>query len=394
MVRDYPIISCDAHLEMAPEAWTKRIPAKHRDRGPRRIRLENGGDATLVENRPLRVCGLDLCGKPYEEYQPTGVTYEGSPGAGPPEQRIAEQDKDGVDAEILFPGVGGPVFWRGISNDQSYRAVIHAYNEFLVEDYCVVAPNRLIGLGLMPETGLTDARTELAYCAENGLKGVVLNAWPTGKTYPTEEDDLFWQDAINAGIAVTVHVVLRHTGGARSGPGLRYPIDLIGQDVQRAGVDPVKRIASFGMGGSLNAAQLLFGGTFERIPELQIYFAENQIGWIPQFYEQLDMLYDRNIHWSNRYFGLQPLERRPSEYLKEHIYWGFMNNPVGVKYRQDVGVKHVMWGADFPHSDCDWPRSQEVIADIFGGVAEDEQQMMLSTNAIEFFHLDDTGSTT
>ena len=48
-----------------------------------------------------------------------------------------------------------------------------------------------------------------------------------------------------------------------------------------------------------------------------------------------------------------------------------------------------MWATDFPHSETDWPNSQEMsIKPNFEGVPEDEVHRMIAGNAIEFFKLD------
>ena len=384
---DYRIVSADSHLEIGVDRWAHRVPKEHRDRAPRLIKLATGGDAWLIEGQPLKIVGLELCsGKTFDEFEPTGVAYEGSPGTGSPEQRITEQDLDGVDAEVLFPGIGGPSFWRGIANDDAYRAVIRAYNEFLAQEYTAVDRNRLIALGVIPETGIDHAVAELRYCARAGLRGVCLNAWPAGRTYPSEADDVFWREAIDLGMALTVHVVLRHLGGAKRGESLAYP-QQPPPDMSPVGMDPLKRMTTWNQGGGLNAAQLVFSGTFERIPDLQIYFAENNLGWLPMFFEQLDMLYDRNIHWAARYFGMRKVDGRPSDYIKQHSHWGFLNNPFGVKVRHEIGVDKVMWASDFPHSDSDWPHSRQVIDAIFAGVPQTEVRQMVCDNAVRFFHL-------
>src|SRR5713226_5577270 len=92
----YRIISADSHLEISPDRWAPRVPAMYRDRAPRLVKLPNGGDAIQIENRPLAVVGLAVTGKPYEEYEPTGVTYEDGHGSGSAEQRLREQDEDGI----------------------------------------------------------------------------------------------------------------------------------------------------------------------------------------------------------------------------------------------------------------------------------------------------------
>ena len=132
----YRCISADSHLEIRPDRYAKRVPAKYRDRAPKVITLEDGTLAVLQEGQPLeRLISNISCGLPYEERRPfdplPGESYETSPGTGSPEQRLREQDKDGVDAEVLFPGNVGPGFWRGIRNDHAYKAVMRSYNDWL-----------------------------------------------------------------------------------------------------------------------------------------------------------------------------------------------------------------------------------------------------------------------
>ena len=110
MPSKYRLFSADSHLEIAPSRWTDRIPVKYRDRAPRLIKLANGGDGIIIEGRPLYVVGLAIAGKPYERHELKGVSYEGSEGAGSPEQRLKEQERDGVDGEILYTSAGNLVF--------------------------------------------------------------------------------------------------------------------------------------------------------------------------------------------------------------------------------------------------------------------------------------------
>ncbi len=125
----YRVISADTHLQPAAETWVHRVPAQYRNRAPRTIRLENGTDAEIIEGRALHVFLGGMCGKPYDERSPIGGTFDGTPGGGPPEQRLHEQDLDGVDAEIIFAGASGISDWRGIKDNAAYRSIIHGYNE-------------------------------------------------------------------------------------------------------------------------------------------------------------------------------------------------------------------------------------------------------------------------
>ena len=167
MGREYRLMSSDGHLEVPPERWIHRMPEKYRDRAPKSITLPDGGDALLIEGQPLREANfLDLrAGRAEGQWQPFGLKVEGAAGIGPPEQRIKEQDEDGLDGEVLFPAqVAGPSLWRNISHDEPYKAVIRAYNDWLGEEYCPVDPDRLIGLGVMPWTNVDDCIAEMEHC--------------------------------------------------------------------------------------------------------------------------------------------------------------------------------------------------------------------------------------
>jgi predicted TIM-barrel fold metal-dependent hydrolase len=367
-------------LEISPQRWTGRVPAKYRDRAPRLVKLSNGGDGVVVEGRPLYVLGLAIAGKPYERHELSGLNYEGSEGAGTPEQRLQEQDQDGVDGEILYTSASNLTLWRGVKNDEAYLAVVHAYNAFLAEEYCAANRDRLIAMGAIPTHSVEAAVKEMTYCAQAGLKGMMLNTFPSGKSYPSREDDRFYAAALDLNMPLTVHVGMQ----LPDGPLFKYDKD---PGEVAFGGDPIRVLTRFAGGSGLNAVQLLLSGVFDRYPKLQIYWAETQTGWVPYFYEQLDDVYKRSKHWMERYFGFKPLKRQPSEYIREHCRWGFIYDPMGLRLRYDIGVDRIMWGNDFPHSAGDWPNSRRVIEEIFSGVPKDEKQKILIDNCVGFFHL-------
>ena len=168
MPRHYQCISGDSHLDIRPERWTPRVPKRWRERAPRTVVLANGNEGILVENRPPRSPGATtITGLPYEKHGLQKYWFEG-PGTGAPEQRLWEQDQDGVDAEVLYSHGSYAEFWRGIADDDAYKAMIRAYNEWLAEEYCAYNPHRLLGMGVLPDTGVDDAIAEMTYCATAG----------------------------------------------------------------------------------------------------------------------------------------------------------------------------------------------------------------------------------
>ena len=394
MARTYRYISADSHMEIDSKWWLERVPAALRDQAPHVVRLPDGSDAWLVEGVPLRQVPFDLYGgKGRDVWKPWGQNYATTPGTGPGEQRVAEQNQDGIDAEVLFPGVGsGPNFWRNIRDDDVYRACVRAYNDFLAEDYCSVAPDRLLSLGVIPMTGLADAIAELEHIARLGLKGIVMNAFPSGKGLPTPEDDTFWKAALDMRMPITVHQEFNREG-PRGGALLRYPKPL---DTKGGRLGPLTDLAAqtarFGRLGFLNGVQMALDGLFERFPTLEILFAETQIGWIPWAYEMADIRYERHRYWAEAELGWKPLPKKPTDYLREHILWGFQQDSVGVRLRDLIGVDKMLWATDFPHQESEFPHSYRVIEKNFAGVPANEIQQIVAGNAIRFFHLDATAA--
>ena len=97
-----------------------------------------------------------------------------------------------------------------------------------------------------------------------------------------------------------------------------------------------------------------------------------------------------NRFWAERHLGLPRLKHLPSEYLKEHAYWGFFEDRVGVRLRHEVGVERMMWSTDFPHVVTRWPKSLQALESQMVGVPQEERWNMVAGNAIKFFRLDHT----
>jgi len=388
----YRIISGDSHLEIDSKHWIDRIPAKYRDQAPRLVRQPDGSDVWAIGDKITRpAAAADLYGgKGRDQYVPFGGRYEGTPGTGRPDQRVREQDEDGIDAEVLFPSQqGGPKFWRRTPDDDAYKAIIRAYNAWLAEEYCSVNPDRLLGVGILPlARDVADSVAEMNYCARAGLRTVLLQGFPSGKPFPSKEDDRFWAAVLDLDMPISVHVDLDRSG-ERSGPLFKYPRESeeIMKKLNHDLVDQVGRFGPVRGNGSVAAVQWVLSGLFDRFPKLKIFFAENQIGWVPFFLQAADVRYNRHHRWAERLLGFTPLKHPPSEYIREHCLWGFQFDRIGVELRHKINVERLIWGSDFPHQESDWPESLSVIERNFAGVPEEEKQKMVCGNAVEFLHL-------
>ena len=384
----YNFISADSHLEVPTDTCAHRLPKQYQEWAPRKVILSDGGEGFVVKNsKPVVGMQSLFAGHTVEEYTPFGTPWSGA-GTGSAKQRIEEQDADGVDAEVLY---ASPQFLRlcrtSMSDINAYHAMLRAYNDWLAEEFCAENPDRLFGVGVIPVSTIDAAVAEMEHCKKLGLRTVNLGAFPAGHRYPSPEDDRFWAASLDLEMPLTVHVSLSARDDSKE-PVFVYP--KMPAAAEWASTDFVQRLYRYGYRGATNAVQMVVHGVFDRFPDLKIYFAENQIGWLPLFFQQLDRQYERSYHWAMRDLGVQPLKNRPTDYMGKHCYWGFFDDPMGVKFIDEIGIDNVMWSTDFPHLECAWPKSMQLAKEMFAGLSDEKRWKITAGNAIEYFDLDNS----
>jgi predicted TIM-barrel fold metal-dependent hydrolase len=377
MGRKYTVISGDGHIEIPPDPWVSHVPAKHRDRAPRLVHLPDGqGDGWIVEGRSMLWTGQNVSGAEPMKFSGCSYVEDGRPraGTGDAGQRLREQDEDGIDAEVLFAPLFASRFIQGISDREAYLAMVRAYNEWLAEDYCSVAPDRLIGNAIIPVSGLDDALAELDYAKSVGLRTVMLNEFPNGSSRAKPEDDAFWERSLELGLALSPH---GHFGQGR----MPKPQENPAAYPAWAGIS--RHTPENTPGTTL--AQMIVSGVFDRIPELRLYFAETNCSLLPGMLYYLDRDYDDTKEW----FGLS-LKRLPSEYVIDHCLFGMVQEVPAVKMAL-AGIMPMdwfIWGSDFPHAVNTFPKSAEFIAETFADLDEATRRKVLVDTAVSFFGLD------
>jgi predicted TIM-barrel fold metal-dependent hydrolase len=371
----YHVISGDGHLEIPPDPWIRHVPEEHRDRAPRLVRLRTGGEGWIVEGSPLIHNGQNVAaGRPLKVHGGSYWEPDGTPvpGTGDAVQRLREQDRDGVDAEVLYPPVFVTRFIENIEDREAYVAMVRAYNDFLAEDYCSVAPDRLIGNALIPASGIEDAVAELKRAHALGLPSVCMVSFPNGSGQPAPEDDAFWTAALELGMPLSAHGTMGERGNPLLTQSARGTFDLQTAMVSRTMAPPV-----------LCIARMILSGVLDRIPELRIYLAETNASWIPGVLYMMDDSYKIFRHW----YGVD-LAMAPSEYAWHHFSFGIVRDPLALRMRDLLHVDHIMWGSDFPHSVSSFPESRRWLDEIFAGCPDAVRRQVLVDNPCRFFHLD------
>ncbi len=106
-----PIISADSHITEAPDTYTAHIDPAWKDRAPKMIADEKLGDIFVVDGwkQPIPMGLVAAAGKSAKELATFGVKFEDlHRGGWDPNARLADQDRDGIRAEILYPTVPRP----------------------------------------------------------------------------------------------------------------------------------------------------------------------------------------------------------------------------------------------------------------------------------------------
>ena len=112
-----------------------------------------------------------------------------------------------------------------------------------------------------------------------------------------------------------------------------------------------------GMAMSFQAqlVSLVFEGVFERFPGLRVVCIEGGVAWLPALAWRMDRLFDE-LHDE-----VPELRRRPSEYLREHVW--LSTQPVEEPERPEqllqvfdrIGPDRLLFATDYPHWDYDDP---------------------------------------
>lgn len=366
-----PIISADSHVMEPPGTYIDRIDHKYRDRAPRVVFTPDRGDTYVIDGMTDTIpMGLvAAAGKTAEELGQAAVSARFEDlhrGGWDPVARIADQDRDGVYAEIIYPSVGMVLCNHP---DADYKkACFDAYNLWIAE-YCDSNRERLLGCGQTamrsPKEGIEDLRR----IKQQGLRGVMMPGFPEMEDYDSPIYDEFWAAAVELGLPLSFHILTSRDGvsgkgafGHTRGPKLNGFMTIIRgcQDVM---------------------GTLIFGGVFERHPKLKIVCVEADAGWVPHYMYRLDHAFKRHRYW----LTAGKLSKMPSEYFRENIYVTFQDDWVAFKVMDLCNPRRLMWANDFPHSDSTWPHSQSLLQEHAAGLDAEHKNWLLHDNVAELY---------
>ncbi len=372
-VEDLVLVSVDDHLIEPRDAFTPHMPAAFKDRAPR---MERRGqkDVWLIEGRAFGTVGLNaVAGRPREEYgmEPTSHDHMRR-GCYDIHARVDDMNANGVLGSICFPTLPGFAGARFATlPDKEYAlALIRAYNDWHIHEWCGAHPGRFIPLPILPLWSPEACAQEVRRLALLGAHAVTFPDNPTKMGLPSIHSpdwDPLWRACADNKVVICCHI---GTGATAEHASSESPIEAW--------------IITMPMSIANSAADWLYAPMWKKFPSLRMALSEGGIGWIPYFLERADFAHSHHGAWTNFDFG----KDKPSDVFKRHIITCFIDDNFGAKNLADVGEDMVTWECDFPHSDSTWPDSPEYLWRSLRDLSRSQIDKITHLNAMREFSYD------
>lgn len=355
---DLVLVSADNHIELTEDIFYERFPAELREAAPR-----------VWFDRYWRV-GFKDAMQAYPESADVDTALARSVLNDGFEFTVRNQhlDAEGINKEIVYPQ-SLMAFIRYPDQDMQER-MYRTYNEYMAE-LDKKSAGRFHAVGICSNWWNPDrAEAAIQQIVDLGLKSFLIPFNP-GKNadgnvidYDSPEMDRFWACAAEASLPVSFHIGEVPSSGGRGGFGTFFLMQAA----------PFRR--AFG--------SLIFGGIFDRHPQLQVVFAEGGINWIAGALQDAELTYG-----AHRELFVWPMKHRPSHYWHNNMFATFQTDTIGLRLLDYLGADRVMWGQDYPHSEGTFGYTANEINEIVDLTSEADARKILSENAINLYKLND-----
>ena len=375
---EYKFISADCHVDLIwlpTDLFTANAPAALKDRMPYVVESRKGLQWVAKNGAKFGLMnGMGSAGREYvpgqihrsDRMASTGLYDDGRKGIRrltDPELRLKDQDRDGVQAEVLYGILGASM---RLNDDEAATEMLRIYNQWLGE-FCRTHPERYAGLASIPSHDIDAAVAEVQRVAKDGvLRGLDIANRPDIPPFWDPCWNPLWAIAEESRLPVHLHTI----GGSM--PDFRKLDRKVGRAAFAA------TISSFQMYMSLPLLAIVFAGVLEHHPGLRMVIGESGIGWIPYILDHMD------LEWEDQFKDLD-LKMKPSEYWRRQCYATYQSDRVGIKLLDEIGEDNIMWGSDFPHPDGIWPDSLEYIQRELGHLPTATRHKIVCGNAAKLY---------
>lgn len=356
------LVSADSHVHFTDEWIKARLPARLHSVWDNATATQAKYDAEVLR-----------AGQPnlqMEDFVDMDAAMD--PGHFEPNAKLAAMDRDGVEAEVIFPEVGGANFCTPKLMGSDWREALSGYNDGMA-DFAALDPKRLLVAYQIPPYDVEFAVSEVYRVAKRGARAAQLPSFPAELGVPDYHDKSY--DKLWAALSETRITILNHLS-----------LSEVGWGVFRR--DPTPQKGIFTALPSMQLAETIafwiMTGTLERFPELKVIFVEPGLGWLPWF---INTVLDGRM---GQHYEFPNVKMLPSEYFKRQCGATFMYEPVGLAacYKA-FGPDCLYWSTDFPHPATCWPNSQKQVISQFAeaGIPDADRRKIICDNALKTFSL-------
>jgi predicted TIM-barrel fold metal-dependent hydrolase len=368
------VFDVDAHLLEPPGVWLDRLPKKYQEACPHVEERQGHSLMWVFEGQDVSFGmvgspttqlfrsdgrGDDFMARHYDDLVP--ATYD-------PKARVEAMDSDGIWAQISFPSF--PRFagtgFLGTKDKELAHLCVRAYNDWVIEEWCAVAPERLLPLVILPLWDIELCVDEIERVVGMGARAVTFPEQPAPLKLPS-----FWTghwDPLFAAIQEADVPICTHVGTQGS---LYTPSPDSSEQVVYSLANAVNAMSS--------CTDLIFSGVFTRFGGLKFIMSEAGGGWVPYLAERMDYEWQR--------IRSDTIRDMPSSVLAKHFWVPLIEDYVAIDLRDRIGVDRLLLETDFPHQDSNWPNSRKVFADMMIDVPDDDAMRIAELNARELFKL-------
>jgi predicted TIM-barrel fold metal-dependent hydrolase len=369
----YDLFSADDHVIEHARVWRDRVPRRYQETAPHVIE-DNGREFWCYEDVRSPQMGLNaVAGKKSGEYSPDPIRFSDMiPGCYDPVLRAKDMFDDGIRASVCFPTLprfGGTLF-NTFKDKLLADHCVRAYNDFMLDEWCPSVPGLYVPM-IIGQLWDPDALSaEIHRCADRGTRAISFpeNTVPLGlPSFFTDHWDPFWRAVTETDMIVCMHI---GTSGGLTSPSPDAP--------NHEGLGPLT-IALSCVNSFVASVNIAMSPVPRKFPNVKIVFSEGGIGWVPAAIERADRQFLRHRHWAHADDLL------PSQVFGENFWFCMIEEPVGIKYRHDIGVDRILWECDYPHVDTPWPHSQKGVGEILGPLPANEREAITHGNAETLF---------
>jgi predicted TIM-barrel fold metal-dependent hydrolase len=362
------IISADCHINEPPHVFDG-IPAAMKDRAPRMMRGADGGDGWSFDGKtPGRTFGIEAtAGRSAADKKLSGLRFdEILPGNYDGKAHVADMEKDGVDVSVVYPAYAAQAY---VMPDRELAlACMRSYNDWMLGEFQGAASDHIVGVPLLPvDDGPEACIAELDRCLVSGAKAAMIPGWPRLPYHDRYYDPIFAR-AAEANLPLTFH----RTFGGKT------------QEADWDGIAEMKITAGGTVWRFFSAARpftyMVYGGVFERHPNLKIVAAEVNFGWLPFWAQTMEQNFDVRTGLDDDTISEI---KRPTEYMGTNLFVTVLDDAVGFDLISSYPwlADCAMWSSDYPHSVTLWPDSRSHLAKLGAGLTEAQIRNIASGTA-------------